>query len=137
MNQIVSTNNAVNETDYAFPNSQSIAGERLELLAQIFDPLSHSCFDRVPIQKGWSCWEIGAGYGTMACWLCERLGGTGRVLATDLEPRFLQPLARANLEVMRHDIVRDPCDSRRMEASAPRDQHLPERSSGQEPYGFF
>jgi SAM-dependent methyltransferase len=129
MNQIASSNDAAHETGYTFPNSQSIAGERLKLLAQIFDPLSQQCLDRVPIRKGWSCWEIGAGYGTMARWLCERVGGAGMVLATDLEPRFLQPLARANLEVMQHDIVRDPCPQSAFDVVHARLllSHLPER----------
>ncbi len=129
MNHIRSTTVSINETGYTFPNSQSIAGERLELLAKIFDPLSHACLDRVSIQKGWSCWEIGAGCGTIASWLCDRVGGSGSVLATDLEPRFVQPLACVNLEVMQHDIVRDPCPKSTFDVVHARLllSHLPER----------
>ena len=47
---------------------------------------------------------MGAGGGSIASWLCERVGNEGRVLATDLEPCFLQMLPFDNLEVRRHDI---------------------------------
>jgi SAM-dependent methyltransferase len=41
--------------------------------------------------------------------LAERVGPTGRVLATDIEPRFLEPLAGLdNVDVARHDVVVDP-----------------------------
>jgi|SRR5271168_3730469 len=129
MNQVRSTDVSVDETGYTFPNSQSTAGERLALLGEIFDPPSQQCLDRVPVREGWSCWEIGAGCGTMAHWLCDRVGGLGRVLATDLEPRFLYPLARTNLEVMRHDIVQDPCPQSEFDVVHARLllSHLPER----------
>jgi SAM-dependent methyltransferase len=42
-------------------------------------------------------------------YLAERVGPTGRVLATDIEPRFLEPLAGLdNVDVARHDVVVDP-----------------------------
>jgi SAM-dependent methyltransferase len=94
--------------DYVFANSDSIASQRLQLLAEIFDPVSCACFERVGVAPGWSCWEVGAGYGTIAQWLHERVAPEGRVLATDLDPRFLARLAQHNLRVMRHDIVDGP-----------------------------
>ena len=59
--------------DYVFDNADSIAGQRLQLLAEIFDPVSHACFERIGVAPGWSCWEVGAGYGTIAQWLHERV----------------------------------------------------------------
>jgi SAM-dependent methyltransferase len=60
-------------------------------------------------RTGWSCLEIGAGNGSIARWLSERVGQEGTVVVTDIEPRFLDGLAksRRNVEVMRHDIIRD------------------------------
>ena len=42
--------------DYVFDNSDSIAGERLQLLAGVFDPVSRACLERVGLAPGWSCW---------------------------------------------------------------------------------
>jgi SAM-dependent methyltransferase len=99
---------APNSQAYVFANSDAIAEERLQLLAQLFDPLSRVCLDSTGLAAGWSCWEVGAGYGTIAQWLQERVGATGRVLATDLDPRFLSRLSSSTLQVKRHDIVSDP-----------------------------
>lgn len=94
--------------DYVFDNSDSIASQRLQTLAEIFDPITRSCLERTGIAPGWSCWEVGAGYGTIAQWLHERVAPEGKVLATDLDPRFLARLAQHDLRVMRHDIVDGP-----------------------------
>src|SRR5581483_5052797 len=48
-----------------------------------------------------------AGDGSIADWLCERVGPTGHVLATDIDPRFVHRLRRPNLEVRMHDITAD------------------------------
>jgi SAM-dependent methyltransferase len=102
----------VSAADYVFANSDSIASRRLQLLAELFDPVTHACLERVGIAPGWSCWEVGAGYGTIAQWLHERVAPQGRVLATDLDPRFLVRLAQRNLRVLRHDIVDEPLPDR-------------------------
>ena len=47
------------------------------------------------------------GGGSIAAWLCERVGSRGHVLATDLETAFLERLPYTNLTVRRHDIVAD------------------------------
>lgn len=94
--------------DYVFANSDSVAGQRLHMLAEIFDPVTRACLERTGIAPGWSCWEVGAGYGTIAQWLHERVAPEGRVLATDLDPRFLARLAQHDLRVLRHDIVDGP-----------------------------
>lgn len=51
---------------------------------------------------------MGGGGGTIAAWLSDRVGRTGHVLATDVNPRFLRRLRRGNLEVRRHDVTSDP-----------------------------
>jgi len=92
---------------YVLPNAMPVAAERLGLLAQIFDPISTEALVRTEIGQGWSCWEVGAGIGSVAAWMAERVGPTGRVLATDLDPRYSSALASATLEVRRHDVVKD------------------------------
>jgi ubiquinone/menaquinone biosynthesis C-methylase UbiE len=39
--------------------------------------------------------------------LISRVGPTGKVVATDIDIRFLQLLAAPNIEVRRHDILKD------------------------------
>lgn len=52
--------------------------------------------------------EVGGGGGSVATWLARRVGAAGRVLATDLDPRFLEALKEPNLIVRRHNIATDP-----------------------------
>ena len=82
--------------------------DRLELLEQLFDPGSREWRHRV--QPGWRCLEVGAGRGSMAAWLADRVGPTGRVVATDVDLTYLSRLEAANLEVRRHDILEDPLE---------------------------
>jgi SAM-dependent methyltransferase len=98
----------VSAAHYVFANADVIASERLQLLAEVFDPVSRAVLDRIGVAPGWSCWEVGAGYGTLAQWLHERVAPQGDVLATDLDPRFLARLAQRGLRVAGHDIVSDP-----------------------------
>jgi len=51
----------------------------------------------------------------MAEWLCRQVGSSGHVVATDLEPRFLEAIDEPNLEVWRHDILREPFPERRFD----------------------
>jgi SAM-dependent methyltransferase len=83
--------------------------ERLDLLEQIYDPVSRE--RRALVQPGWRCLEVGAGRGSMAVWLAEEVGPTGQVVATDLDTRYLSRLNIRNLEVVRHDILDDPLDA--------------------------
>src|SRR5262245_40508772 len=75
--------------------------ERLSLLEQIEDPRSQRHLATLGIQRGWHCLEVGAGHGSIARWLAERVGPQGLVVATDLNPRFLTELQLPNIEVRR------------------------------------
>src|SRR5262249_29169579 len=79
---------------------------RLNLLEQIFDPLSRR--RRELVQPGWRCLEVGAGRGSMAVWLAGQVGPSGQVVATDLDVDFLLRVKLPNLEVCRHNILEDP-----------------------------
>jgi SAM-dependent methyltransferase len=46
----------------------------------------------------------------VARWLAARVGSGGRVVATDLDPRFMADDGLDNLEVRQHDIVSDPLE---------------------------
>ena len=56
---------------------------------------------------GARCLEVGAGAGSTARWLAGQVGRHGRVVATDIDCRFLRGLGTPNLEVRQHDIEVD------------------------------
>jgi SAM-dependent methyltransferase len=87
---------------------EAAEGERLDLLEQIYDPVS--CRRRALVQPGWRCLEVGGGRGSMAAWLAEKVGATGHVVATDLDPGYLRRLNLPNLEVVEHNILEDPLE---------------------------
>ncbi len=85
------------------PDASELA--RLALLTQVFDPVTARRLTSLGVAPGWRCLEVGAGDGTVARWLAHRVGPEGRVVATDLNPRFLSGSGSPNLEVRRHDLL--------------------------------
>ena len=90
--------------EYVLDNVGRSAEAQSRELSRQYDENTIRHIEQRGIDKGWSCLEIGGGGGSIASWLCARVGIAGRVLATDLDPRFLQALSYENLEVCRHDI---------------------------------
>ncbi len=64
-------------------------------------------FEEIGVSSGWRCLEVGGGGGTITEWLCQRVGTTGHVVATDLDTQFLEVIVSPNIEVRRHNIVND------------------------------
>ncbi|HEX3967134.1 MAG TPA: methyltransferase domain-containing protein [Edaphobacter sp.] len=95
-------------SNYALDNAAREASPRFAALAAMFDPGTIRHLEQRGVTSGWNCLEVGGGGGSIAAWLAARVGPAGRVLATDIDPRFLQSSQTANLEVRRHDIVNDP-----------------------------
>jgi ubiquinone/menaquinone biosynthesis C-methylase UbiE len=89
---------------HAFDNVNVLAEARYRELSALYDAQTIRHLERTGIVRGWHCLEVGGGGGSIASWLCERVENQGRVLATDIEPAFLQTLSFNNLEVRRHDI---------------------------------
>src|SRR5919108_803098 len=92
---------------YTLDNRWRAARERLEVLEAACDPFTARHLDEVGVEPGWHCLEVGAGAGSVARMLCERVGPDGRVVAVDLEPALLADVSAPNLEVRRLDIVVD------------------------------
>jgi SAM-dependent methyltransferase len=88
---------------------RDVEEERLGLLEQLFDPVSRQRRDLV--RPGWRCLEVGAGRGSMAVWLAEKVGASGQVVATDVDTTYLERLNVPNLEVRRHNILDDSLES--------------------------
>ena len=92
---------------YLFGHDWEQERRRLDLLEQVYDHGTRALLERFPLPAGGQCLEVGAGAGSIARWLCDRVGPDGRVVATDLDTGFLEKLTEKNLEVRRHDIVAD------------------------------
>ena len=92
---------------YVFDDSWQRYRERLAGLEALYDPQTIRHLEHIGISEGWRCLEVGGGGGSIAAWMSERVGDKGSVLATDLDTRFLDAIARPNLEVRKHDVVSD------------------------------
>lgn len=90
---------------YMWDNAMIEGRRRLALLEQSLDPSTFRRLDAINVQPGWHCLELGAGGGTVCDSLCKRVGVSGRVVAVDLDARFVRALDHANLEVREENIV--------------------------------
>lgn len=94
-------------SSYQFDHAWHQERARLASLEQFEDPGTIRFLEALGVGAGWRCLEVGAGGGSIAAWLCERVGPTGRVLAIDLETKFLAALDYPQLEVRRLDVTSD------------------------------
>jgi len=97
-------------SDYSLSSVDAAVRDRLEGVATALDPATSRFLDALGVASGWCCAEIGAGIGSVAVWLADRVGSTGRVLATDLETRWLLALGRTDIEIRCHDIAEEPLE---------------------------
>lgn len=98
-------------TYFANDNIEALEQERLACLGELLNRTTEHRLDRLPIAAGWKCLEIGAGEGHVARELASRVGASGRVVATDINPRFLAGNELPNVEVRRHDILHDELET--------------------------
>jgi SAM-dependent methyltransferase len=83
---------------------------RLRSLEALYDVHTRDVLDRIGVAEGWTCAEVGAGAGSVADWLCRRVGPRGRVVAVDITTAFVERLDHPNLEVRRADVVEHPLE---------------------------
>lgn len=81
--------------------------DRLRVLARVTDPVTRATLERIGIAPGWHCCDVGSGAGTVAAWMVEQVGATGRVLSVDVDTRFQAPSAGV-LEVRTLDVTSEP-----------------------------
>jgi len=99
----------VSEPAYLYDHDSAL--ERLRALENIEDPDTLATLNFLGDLSGLRCLEVGGGAGSIARWLAGRVGPSGRVLATDTDPRFLQDSAGRTLEARAHDIGWNPLPS--------------------------
>jgi SAM-dependent methyltransferase len=106
-------------------------GDGFAALEELFDAGTIQILTDRGVDVGWHCLEVGGGRGSIANWLSERVGSTGRVIAINIDTRFLDTLQRPNLEVRRHNIVTDPLPECEFDLVHVRLvlMHLPERDA--------
>jgi SAM-dependent methyltransferase len=93
---------------YAYDQAWEQERARLAGVEALWEHGSRALLSAIGVGSGGHCLEVGAGGGALVEWLAERVGPEGRVLAADLDPRVVEPLARPGLEVRRHDITTGP-----------------------------
>ena len=89
---------------YVFDQGWQKERDRLAGIESLFDSYSTQRLAGLGVSDGWHCLEVGFGAGGVALWLAGQVGSTGRVVATDLDPRFLDGRGRANLDVRRSQV---------------------------------
>jgi SAM-dependent methyltransferase len=103
---MVAVTGTTTQDTYAFRNADREAADRHAYLAAILDEFTFSRLSTVGDLAGRRCLEVGAGGGSVAGWMAERVGSAGRVLATDIDVSQLPP--DPPYEVLRHDIATGP-----------------------------
>ncbi len=76
--------------------------ERLTFQAEVWRTMTEGLLDKLGVGKGWSCLDVGAGIGTVALPLAERVGAEGQVTAIEASPLYAATLrdeaARKNFD---------------------------------------
>jgi SAM-dependent methyltransferase len=114
---------------YVFANNDDRECRRLQCLARLLDPMHRRALEAVKIGAGWHTLELGAGLGTISAWIAGRTGSAGRVLATDLNTRFLSQAHHSDdVVIERLDAVLDPLPESAFDLITARAllHHLPE-----------
>src|SRR5215469_2965086 len=57
---------------------------RIAALGKLFDAGTIQLLTERGVTVGWQCLEVGGGEGSIATWLSERVGPSGRVMVTDI-----------------------------------------------------
>src|SRR5947208_3890577 len=112
---------------YLFTHEDQAERQRLAAIEAAANPLTIECLEKIGVGEGWRCLEVGAGAGSIAEWLCGRVGPNGKVVATDLQTKFLETIAAPNLEVRKHDITIDELEREAFDLVSSRKvlEHLP------------
>ena len=134
------------EAQYIFDPAWEQERDRMASGEHLYDQASQQILDMVGIGDGWECMELGAGAGSMATWMSERVAPSGRVIAVDLDTRFVEHLDHPCLEVRQHDIASGPVDDRKfdliharllLEHIATREEVLPQLVDSLKPGGWL
>lgn len=94
---------------YGFDKSWTEEQRRLGLIERCYDQATTARLARLGVSPGWKCLEVGAGNGSISRWMRDRVAPSGRVVALDLDTRFIDE--EPGIEVRRGDILVDDVES--------------------------
>jgi SAM-dependent methyltransferase len=115
---------------YLLEHDWELEPRRLELLEAHADPTSVRRLEAVGVDAGWRCLEVGAGRGSIARWLADRVGPSGGVIALDLDTSLLGGLEQAlNVDAVCGDVLDIELPERSLDLVHTRLalMHIPER----------
>jgi ubiquinone/menaquinone biosynthesis C-methylase UbiE len=92
---------------YVFDQAWEDERRRHAGIARLWDAGTFELLARLGVAPGWRCVEIGAGAGSVARWLAERVGREGHVLATDLDTGLLNGLDAPGVVIRPLDVLAD------------------------------
>ncbi|NJC70709.1 class I SAM-dependent methyltransferase [Planosporangium thailandense] len=104
--------------------------DRLDAIQRNVDGFTMKIIEELGVEPSSHCLELGAGAGSIAYWLADRCAD-GRVVAVDIDTRYLDPHRARNLEIQQADITADTYDPGRFDLIHARYLlcHLPERDA--------
>lgn len=92
---------------YVYDQGWAEERARLAGLESLWDPGTRQLLDHAGLRDGARVLEAGAGGGSVVEWLATRVGTHGRVVAADLDVRFVEPLRSGVVEIAQLDLVTD------------------------------
>lgn len=93
------------EYQYIFSDTQFTSElERLKVLEKVSDPTSRRRILATGMTIGWQCLEVGAGAGSIMKWMSEIVGESGKVVAVDVDIRFIEHTSLSNVDMIKGDI---------------------------------
>jgi SAM-dependent methyltransferase len=114
---------------YALDPAWHAERTRLNSLTGLYDAGTLRLCEQLGLAEGWRCLDVGAGTGTVAELLAQRVGPAGSVTALDVDTRFLDPLGGGNIQVSRVDVTAEPLPTGHFDLVHARLllEHLPQR----------
>lgn len=98
--------------NYVFQDSQHDTERiRLSAIQDEFDPGSRRKLSQIGIAVGWSVLEVGAGMGSIMSWMADQVSVQGKVVAVDIDTRFIENTNLPNVEVRCLDIAKKKLDT--------------------------
>lgn len=95
-----------NDPHYIFNQTQERSErDRLKLIERYHDPRTRKRLLATGLKAGWKCLEVGPGAGSIMHWLAKTVGAKGKVVALDINPRFVHRTRSRNIQVVQGDIA--------------------------------
>src|SRR3954451_3349963 len=93
---------------YILDDAATSEYQRLDLMSKILDPWTRGYLRALGVGSGWQCLELGSGNGSIAEWLCGKVGPSGSVTAVDVDTVLLDLVPAQTLTVQQMDVRASP-----------------------------